>query len=84
LADKLFEREFGLKADAGVGNPGGDAARENFGDRLQIEVKMIGLEEPVFAAVTAVERNPTHGAFRELEFPRGVAAETDARDDSML
>jgi hypothetical protein len=84
LADKLFERKFGLKADAGVGNSGGDAARENFGDRLQVDVKMIGLEEPVFAAVTTVQRNPTHGAFRELAFPRGVAAETDARDHGML
>jgi len=42
LADKLFEREFGLKAGAGVGSSGGDAARENIGDRLQVDVKMIG------------------------------------------
>ena len=68
----------------GVGNSDGDAAREGFGDRLQVDVKMIGLEEPVFAAITAVQRNPIHGAFCELEFPRGVAAETDARDHGML
>ena len=84
MADKLFQRKLGLKADAGVGNSGGDAAREGFGDRLQVDVKMIGLEEPVFAAIAAVQRNPIHGAFGELAFPRGVAAETDARDHGML
>ena len=47
-------------------------------------MKMIGLEEPVFAAIAALQRNPIHGAFGELEFPRGVAAETDARDHGTL
>ena len=84
MADKLFERKLRLKADAGIGNFGGDAARKGFRDWLQVDLKMIGLEEPVFAAVAAVQRNPIHGAFGELDFPGGVTAETDARDHRML
>jgi len=47
-------------------------------------MKLNGLEEPVFAAIAAVERNPIHGAFRELEFSAGIPGQTDARDDGML
>jgi len=84
LADKLFERKLGLKTDAGVGNFGDDCSGKGFGDGQQVDAEMIGLEKPVFAAVAVVQRNPIHGAFRELEFPGGVAAETDARDHGML
>ena len=45
---------------------------------------MIGLEEPVFAAVAAIQGNPIHRAFCEGEFFRGVACEAEARDDRML
>src|SRR5260370_24978301 len=45
---------------------------------------MIGLEEPVFAAVAAVERNPIHGTFSKFHLLAGVAGEADARDDGML
>ena len=84
LADELFEREFGLKADGGVGNLGGDSAREGFRDGLQVDMKTGGLEEPVFAAVAAIERNPIHGPFGELEFLAGIACETDARNYGMF
>src|SRR5260370_42278447 len=84
LADELFEREFRLEAYGSVGNFGGDAARKGFRDWLQVDGKMTGLEQPVFAAVAAIERNPIHGAFRELEFPHGVAGEAAARNDGML
>ena len=73
-----------MKADGSVGNLGGDAAREGFRDGLQVDVKMIGLEEPVFAAVAAIERNPIHGTLRELQFLAGIACETDARDYGMF
>ena len=84
LADELFEREFWLKADGGVGNLCGDAAREGFRDGLQVDMKMIGFEEPVFAAVAAIERNSIHGALRELQFLAGIACETNARDYGMF
>jgi len=84
LGGQALRAKAPAEGDAGVGDSGGDAAREGFGDRLQVDVKMIGLEEPVFAAIAAVQRNPIHGAFGELAFPRGVAAETDARDHGML
>src|SRR5260370_3395150 len=84
LADELFEREFRLEAYGSVGNFGGDAASKGLKDWVQVEVKMTVLEQPVFAAVAAIERNPVHGAFRELEFPRGVAGEADSGDDGML
>jgi len=45
---------------------------------------MIGLEQPVFAAVAAIQGNPIHGTFGESELFRGVAYETDARDNGML
>jgi len=45
---------------------------------------MIGLEEPVFAAVAAVERNPIHGTFGKFDFLAGVTGEAVARDDRML
>src|SRR5229473_5219568 len=45
---------------------------------------MAGLEEPAFAAVAAVERNPIHGTFSKFDLLAGVAGEADARDDGML
>jgi len=84
LANKLFERKLGLKTGAAVGHFGGEFARESFGNRLQVHVKMIGLKEPVFASIPPVERNPVHGTFGELDFLAGVTDETDARHDRML
>jgi len=84
LAHKFFERKLGLKAGAAVGHFGRDFAREGFGNRLQVHVKMIGLEEPVFSAIPPVERNPVHGTFGELDFLAGVTDETNARHDRML
>ncbi len=45
---------------------------------------MGGLEEPVFAAVAAVQRNPIHGPFGKFDFLAGIAGEADARVDGML
>src|SRR5438445_11068840 len=45
---------------------------------------MAGLEEPVFAAIAAVERNPIHGTFSKFDFFAGIAGETDSRDDGVL
>src|SRR5260370_38888420 len=45
---------------------------------------MGGLEEPVFAAVAAIQRNPIHGPFGKFDLLAGAASEADARDVGML
>src|SRR5436190_17567168 len=45
---------------------------------------MIGLEQPMIAAASTVQRYPVHRAFREGELLCGIAHEADARHHGML
>src|ERR1051325_3998579 len=45
---------------------------------------MAGLEQPIIAVASAIQRYPVHGAFREGELLRGIAHEAYARHHGML
>src|SRR5258708_36895774 len=62
----------------------GDLASEDFGDRIEINVEMAGLEEPIFPVIVAFQRNPIHRSFGHLDFFGGVASEADTRNHGML
>jgi hypothetical protein len=84
LTNEFLEREFWRERDAGFRNFCGDAASEGLGYGFQLDVKMVGLEQPVFAAAAAIQGNPVHGTLGEGELFRGVAREADAGDHGML
>lgn len=83
-ACELFEGKLRFEC-CGLGRcHGGNRAGKRAADGLQVDLKMIGLEQPIPPMKPAVKVDLLHGTFGESDFPRSVAGQRNACHHQVL
>jgi hypothetical protein len=83
--DQFFQRESWPEIDGRARRKARrDVARERLRHQIEFHMKVIALQQPVFAVTPAVAAHPVHRAFGHLDFFRRIARQANARRHGML